>query len=126
MPSFAFESCMVCSWFIVRQQSTTVNRSYRRLVTFINFYSKNCTTLHTIAILVYVKPSQHCNLVFGDLSCLSMSNFLCPVVRFANESRTSTNIHRAYCNLYQSQLRNLTHSPWIPLPVCSNVMARMH
>ena len=107
-PSFVFESCMVCSWFIVHQQPTTFNWSYQRLVAFVNFYCKNCTILHTIAILVYVRPFWHCNLVFGGLSCLSMSNILCPVVKFANESRTSTNVHRACCNLYQYQPKNLT------------------
>ena len=125
-PNFVFMNCMVCSWFIIHQQLITFNWSYQRLVAFDNFSCKNCIILHTIAILVYVRPFQHCNLVFGGLSCLSMSNALCPVVRFASKSRMSTNIHRACCNLYQSQPRNLTLSPWISLPVCPNIMARTH
>ena len=52
IPSFLFVNCIVCSWFMVRQQPTTFNRSYRRLVAFHNFSCKNCITLHTIAIQV--------------------------------------------------------------------------
>ena len=126
MPRFVFKSCMVCSWFIVHQQLTTFNWSYRRLVAFVNFYCKNCTILHTIAILVYIRPFWHWNLMFGSLSCLSMSNILCLVVKSVNKSRTSTSVHRACCSLYRYQPKNLTLSPWILSPVCPNAMARMH
>ena len=100
-----FVNCMVCSWFIVHQHPTICSWSYQRQVAFDSFSCKNCITVHTIVILVYIRQFLHCNLMYGGRSCQLISKVLSLAARFANESRKSTNIRRACCNLYQSQLK---------------------
>ena len=80
---FTTRLCVGLSWFIGRPNMVFCNQLYIILAVFSRYCCKNYITLHTLPILVHVKPPLHCCSISGGLTQLNRLDSLWLVAQFA-------------------------------------------